>query len=196
MMFLRHIGDPGERETLAGRIRTYIRAKDENRPHLLEGVFSESAVLEMRVNTDAIAFPPLTRGPAGIADVLVRGFARQYENVYTFCLGRPPAAGAVEFACPWLVVMSEKVGGRVRAGVGRYDWSLTSDPRPCIARLVIEIEQMETLPAEAADQTFLWVQRLPYPWCPREDLTRHLPPIAELRALLQHLSEAPDRPRG
>ena len=53
-------------------LRDYIRAKDENRPHLIPQVFAANACLEMRVKTDSIAFPAVSQGAATIADVLVR----------------------------------------------------------------------------------------------------------------------------
>ena len=35
----------------------YIRAKDENRPHLIPQGFCDTACLEMHVKTDSISFP-------------------------------------------------------------------------------------------------------------------------------------------
>jgi hypothetical protein len=55
-------------------LRDYIRAKDENRPHLIPQVFAANACLEMRVKTDSISFPAVSQGAARIADVLVRCF--------------------------------------------------------------------------------------------------------------------------
>src|SRR5438270_15487 len=42
----------------ANAIRTYIRAKDENRPHLMPNAFTPDANLAMRVEADNISFPP------------------------------------------------------------------------------------------------------------------------------------------
>lgn len=70
-------------------LRTYVHAKDENRPHLLDGVFSTDARLEIRNRSEQISFPAVTVGLAGIADVLVRRFNQTYENIYSFCLARP-----------------------------------------------------------------------------------------------------------
>jgi hypothetical protein len=50
-------------------IQTYLRAKDENRPHLMKLVFAETAKLEMTVETGAISFPPLTSGVDAITQV-------------------------------------------------------------------------------------------------------------------------------
>jgi hypothetical protein len=45
------------RRTAEEVLTTYFRAKDENRPHLMQEAFSETATLEMIVKTDAISFP-------------------------------------------------------------------------------------------------------------------------------------------
>lgn len=37
-------------------LRNYIRAKDDNKPHLIQRVFSDSATLVMKFKTDAIAW--------------------------------------------------------------------------------------------------------------------------------------------
>jgi hypothetical protein len=80
-------------------IRTYILAKDGNRPWLMGRAFAENARLEMLVETDAISFPSTATGVGAITDVLVRGFARDYENVYTLCLSSPPGSGSRQFDC-------------------------------------------------------------------------------------------------
>jgi hypothetical protein len=64
-------------------LRAYFHAKDEDRPHLLDGVFSIDARLDIRNPSEQISFPAVTVGLAGIADVLVRRFNQAYENVYS-----------------------------------------------------------------------------------------------------------------
>ena len=44
--------------TLAELVRTYIAAKDTNRPHLVPKVFARTATVEMTVKT----LPPTTSG--------------------------------------------------------------------------------------------------------------------------------------
>src|SRR4051812_23564406 len=92
----------------AEAIEAYLRAKDENRPFLMTEAFAEDASLSVVVHSGNIAFPPVTRGRGAIADVLVRDFARTYENVRTVCLSPPPARNVTTFACSWLVAMSVK----------------------------------------------------------------------------------------
>src|SRR5690349_23354320 len=92
----------------ADAIEAYLRAKDENRPFLMTEAFAEDASLSIVVHSDNIAFPPVTQGRGAITDVLVRDFARTYENVRTVCLSFAPAATTTTFACSWLVAMSAK----------------------------------------------------------------------------------------
>src|SRR5260370_41926684 len=105
-------------------VGAYIRAKDENRPYLMERAFAENAILEMVVNSGTISFPPISNGLRSISDVLVRRFAQTFENVHTFCLAPPPRDDAVGFSCDWLVGMSEKDSRSVRVGFGQFDWVL------------------------------------------------------------------------
>ena len=67
-----HFPHPGPESVL----RTYLHAKDENRPHLLDTVFAEAAKLEVRNKSSTIAFPAVTVGREAIADALVRGFGQ------------------------------------------------------------------------------------------------------------------------
>ena len=43
-------------------MRPYFRAKDQNRPHLMEQAFAPQTRLEMTVKTSAISFPAITEG--------------------------------------------------------------------------------------------------------------------------------------
>ena len=170
---------------LAERIEAYVRAKDGNRPHRLIDVFAETALLEMVVNSDAIAFPALTQDCDAIADVLVSRFGQQYENVYTFCLSDPPSPGAVRFECAWLVVMTEKITGSVRAGRGLYEWSLAPPLAQWVGRLRILIDRMDVLPKEVAERSFRWIEGLPYPWCPLAALASAPSSPPELRFVIE-----------
>jgi hypothetical protein len=168
-------------------IVTYIRAKDGNRPHLLDTAFSEDAVLQMLVRTESISFPASCVGREAIAETLVRRFNQTYENVYTWCIGAPPVPNAEGFSCDWLVAMSEKQGGAVRIGCGRYDWSF-SRPDHRVRSLAITIEAMETLPRETLAPVMKWASNLPYPWCSRELVTGtppHLPGVPHVLELLR-----------
>ena len=118
-------------------VEIYIRAKDENRPYLMERAFAENATLEMVVNSGTISFPPISIGLQSISDVLVRRFAQTYENVHTFCLASPPRNHEVKFSCDWLVGMSEKESRRVRVGCGRYDWLFQSQGQRLVEQLTI-----------------------------------------------------------
>ncbi|WP_235442770.1 hypothetical protein [Caballeronia mineralivorans] len=130
--------------TLQKSIETYIRAKDGNRPFLIADAFTADAELTMQVNTQEISFPGTVKGAKAISNVLVSEFAQRYENVYTFCIGEPPAGGPA-FNCDWLVCMSEKGTGLARAGFGRYEWLAVEDSGQ-VRKLRIIIEEMTTLP--------------------------------------------------
>jgi hypothetical protein len=53
-------------------LRTYFRAKDENRPHLIGRAFTLGAVLEIRNKASSIEFPALD-GLAPVVAYLSRG---------------------------------------------------------------------------------------------------------------------------
>ena len=167
----------------AAVLRDYFRAKDGNRPHLLDHVFTDDATLEIGNRSEAISFPALTRGRAAIADVLVRRFNQSYENIYSFYLQRPQAE-ADTFACAWLVGMSDKTSSAVRVGCGRYAWQF-SETAPCrAAHLAIAIEAMAVLPASTLAPVLDWLARLPYPWCPTAAVRLQAPALVELAPVL------------
>jgi hypothetical protein len=172
--------------TPAESICTYIKAKDGNRPHLLDAAFTEDAVLQMLVRTESISFPASSVGRVAIAETLVRRFNQTYENVYTLCISAPPADVLEAFSCAWLVAMSEKQGGAVRIGCGRYDWSfLRTEHR--VRALTITIDAMEVLPVETLAPVMKWMSALPYPWCTREAIMEASPNLSGLRHVLQIL---------
>ena len=176
-------------QTPAEAITAYIRAKDGNRPHLLNAAFAKDASLHMQVKTNSITFPPACLGRESIAETLVRRFNQSYENVYTFCLGAPPVSACESFSCDWLVAMSEKQGGALRVGCGRYDWTF-SGPLCQVSALHITIEAMDTLPAATLEPVLAWVASLPYPWCGRASMLASAPDLVELQAALSFLRQA------
>jgi len=168
-------------------LRGYFHAKDENRPHLLEDVFSPNAELVIRNQSANIAFPPLTKGRPAIADVLVRSFALSYENVYSFYLGRP-LPGLREFTCPWLVGMSERSSGEVRVGCGMYEWAFEPHAPHMARRLVVIIEAMQVLPVTESGRVFAWLRALNYPWSSPEAALNGFPENEHLSPIAQFLS--------
>lgn len=170
----------------------YLCAKDQNRPHRMKQVFTESASLEMQVNSDNIAFPPETRGREAITELLVRQFGQTYENVYTFCLTDSINSQADHLDCRWLVAMSERANGSLRVGWGHYDWYFdnadNTDDVALANRLRIQIEQMQVLEPEYADQVLGWASHLPYPWCNTRQLLETLPQIPSLQPLRELLN--------
>jgi len=151
-------------------LRTYFRAKDDDRPHLLADVFTSDARLEVNGRSDHLGFPGVTIGLDGIADVLVRRFNQTYENIHSYYLDRPqPTAEA--FTCDWLVGMTEKAARNVRVGCGRYKWTFAGHPDLRVTRLVITIEQMVVLAPAYAPDVMLSFDLLDYPWTSVERVT-------------------------
>ena len=177
--------------TSSEAIQTYLGAKDQNRPHLMRRVFAEHAELEMTVETGAISFPPLTAGVDEVTRVLVRDFGQVYENVYTFCLGKPPANDADTFECRWIVGMSEKASGAVRIGCGHYDWSFQIDEPHLVDKLGIGITAMLVLPPECLRPVMDWLSALPYPWCPPSEAVRAMPPLTALADIRKFIDQSP-----
>jgi hypothetical protein len=134
---------PASAGSLEFVLRTYFAAKDGNRPHLLDEIFAEDAVLHVHNASSAIAFPAVTHGRDAIAAVLVSDFNRTNENVYSFYLARPPA-DASSFVCAWFGGMTDKSTKAVRVGCGTYEWRV--EPATGLAsELVIRIAAMEPL---------------------------------------------------
>lgn len=168
-------------------IHAYIRAKDQNRPYLMRHAFAEDAALKMIVKTEAISFPPLSKGIDSITEVLVRRFAQSFENVLTFCLAEPPKEDPRRFSCDWMVGMSERGSGDLRVGCGRYDW-LFQAHEPFLAReLTITIEFMTVLPPVTLDAIMSWLSGLPYPWCPAQTAVVGAPKVQGLREILDYV---------
>lgn len=168
-------------------LRSYFRAKDENRPHLLEEVFTSTAELVIRNQSANIAFPTITQGRPAIAEVLVRSFSLSYENIYSFYLERP-GAGVQEVICPWLVGMSERSSGNVRVGCGTYAWAFEPDDPHLASRLVISIEAMQVLPRSEFERVFAWLQSLNYPWSSAASALQGIPDIELLSPIAAFLT--------
>ncbi|MFG0232737.1 hypothetical protein [Achromobacter sp. AONIH1] len=168
-------------------LRDYFHAKDENRPLYMARAFAPDAVLKMALRTQAIAFPPESHGLAAITDTLVRKFGQTYDNVFTFYLSRPEAGQRLsEYRCDWLVGMTEKAGGAVRVGCGRYDWNFQAEPYRA-ERLTITIETMVTLPPDDAGAVFGWLTALDYPWTDARRAVAGAPPLEALAPVAHYL---------
>ena len=172
--------------THSNAIQTYIRAKDENRPHLMPSAFSQDASLEMRVETENISFPPASKGIEAVTQVLVRDFGLAYENIYTFCLDSAPSDGETDFQCRWLVGMSVKANKSIRVGCGYYDWQFGASE--LVQHLTITIKTMLILSSDHHRQVMDWLSHLPYPWCPDGAAAKGMPAISELNEVRQFLT--------
>lgn len=174
-------------------ITAYILAKDCNRPWMMQEAFAKDARLEMVVRTKAISFPPEVFGRDAISDVLVRQFAIENENVYTFCLATAPGELDRDFSCDWLVGMSRRERGELRVGCGRYDWAFQVQPELRVSNLRITVEKMEVLASTHTDAVLGWLASLSYPWCPSRVAIRGMPSLDELAPISEFLGS---RSRG
>jgi len=169
----------------AAVLRDYFHAKDENRPWYMARAFAPDAILKMALRTEAIAFPPESRGLEAITDTVVRRFGQTYDNVYTFYLSRPENGAVLDtYACDWIVGMTEKANGQMRVGCGRYDWTFQREPH-LASRLQITIETMLTLPAHDSPIVLEWLTGLPYPWTDAQQVVAAAPAIEALAPVLQ-----------
>ncbi len=169
-------------------LRAYFGAKDENRPHRLDMVFTPQAVLTVRNHASSIAFPATTAGRAAIANVLVREFGATYENVYSFYLASPPE-DAPHFSCDWLVGMTAKGSGQARVGCGSYDWSFDVASCGLADRLQITIHAMQVVPADAAPGLIDALTALDYPWTSAAQALDMLPGLPELEPVRRYLAK-------
>lgn len=176
----------------ADSISDYIRAKDGNRPYLLDTAFAEDASLEMIVQTASVSFPPTSIGRDAIAETLVRRFNQQYENIFTLCIGIRPEILTERFSCQWMVVMSDKQEGALRIGCGRYDWQFRQfDDR--IQSLHITIEAMECSSSASVSPIMTWVSGLPYPWCELSVIAEAPPSLPSMDRILMLLQDGSHR---
>jgi hypothetical protein len=141
----------------------------------------------MVVKTDAITFPASAKGIGALEDILVRRFGFDFENVYTFCLSEPPEATCKHFACHLLVGMSAKANGQIRVGCGRYDWHFGAQGR--VEKLVVTVEVMKVLSAEALAAGMSWLSALPYPWCSADEACKRMPALDGLGEIRAYLKE-------
>jgi hypothetical protein len=181
----RHKGSTPTEHVLAN----YFRAKDGNRPHLLERVFCADAKLEIKNASSAIAFPAITHGRESIADVLVGDFGRDNENVYSFYLSRPPSEPVEQFSCTWLVGMTEKFSKSVRVGCGTYHWTLKYQPSPLAAALAISIDVMQVLAPTEVNPVMAWLEGLTYPWTSAASAASSAPGIEGLKPVIDYLRQ-------
>ncbi len=164
-------------------ISCYIRAKDDNKPHLMTEAFVDDAVLSMSVETENISFPSNVEGLDEITKTLVSDFSNAYQNVYTFCLSDTVAQNENTIRCRWLVCMSDKITGECRVGFGDYDWVFTSDGQK-VRQLSIKIDDMLVLPREFQAELMPWVADLTYPWLSSSELVAFMPGSLKLPGLI------------
>ena len=164
-------------------INRYIKAKDENKPHLMAGVFTQSATLKMNVDTNAVSFPSGAVGLTDITKALITDFNHSYENIYTICLEDTLEQKENVLTCRWLVGMSEKETGTVRVGCGEYKWCFT-ERKACLAEhLTIKIEEMTVLQSGLMMKIMTWLEKQPTSWAYSYSVLESMPDIALLSSV-------------
>ena len=161
-------------------IGRYIKAKDQNKPHLMESVFTQNATLSMKVDSDNIAFPSETAGLNEITAVLIRGFNQSYENIYTLCLTDTWQQRDCEVSCRWLVAMTEKSSGLARVGFGEYHWVFAREGLNLVSQLTIVIDDMQLFPVEQQSEIMCCFENLSYPWAVTADVLESMSEVAAL----------------
>jgi hypothetical protein len=145
------------------KILTYLKAKDENKPNLMNGIFDSNAKLIMNVQSQNIDFPAEVDGIDEITKVLVQDFALQYEDVYSFCFSNTASYDKNQVKVAWLVCMRDKQNKQLKFGKGYYVWQFNNDSF-MVEKLTIDIEQMHILPKEYGDEIFLWLNDFDGKW--------------------------------
>lgn len=173
-------------------VSQYIKAKDNNKPHLMDKVFSEQASLKMIVQTDNISFPAEVSGLDKITRTLVLDFNNSYDNIYTLCLTDTvdQHQNRNHLNCRWLVCMTEKSSGSSRLGYGDYQWNFEEKTSGLARLLTITIDNMILLPDELQPDVLSWFDNLPYPWVLSSELRATMPDIELLNDTLLPLYQA------
>lgn len=166
-------------------VSKYLYAKDNNKPHLMKKTFISHSKLDVKLNSENISFPSITKGVEEITNVLITNFNNIYDNVYTLCLDDTVVVEENSLKCIWLVVMTEKQSAKVRFGYGSYYWSFSND---LAEYLNIIIDDMVILDENLSEELLTWVSSLPYPWCKSKEILESLPKIDELESFKKEVN--------
>lgn len=174
-------------------VETYFDAKDHHRPERMVEAFAADAVVEMQVETGAIAFPPRLEGRDAITDSLVSRFGEAYEDVRSFCLQAPgERLRGNAFDCDWAVVMRSRADGTARVGCGQYHWRFgragEADWR--VDSLGIRIAAMQVLDPSEWPLVRAWVSDCDYPWAAAPGFLAGMPALLSLAAVRTALRSA------
>ncbi len=167
-------------------IELYIRAKDQHQPALIAEAFDSAAVVTTEARTDTISFPPEMSGRELIEQVLVKDFARAWQDVRTFCFSHPGREQRPAFTCQWMVAMQSRNGEGGRLGYGTYDWSFAAGSSK-VRALAICIDEMLVVPEQRAPALIEWAGGLPYPWCTLDELVANPAPDEAMAVLVTRL---------
>ena len=178
------------------QIGRYVQGKDSNQAHLFDAVFSDDAILKMRVQSDDIKFPAEVVGLEGITNTLCTEFNQRFENVRTLCFLDTVLRSNNLMNCRWLVGMTSKESGVLHLGYGEYHWTFEKDysalSQHQVKKLTIVIDEMTLLSDEeqAKHHTAIldWLSASTYPWAITSDTLSAMPDISLLAGIRAYLS--------
>lgn len=178
------------------QIGRYVQGKDTNQARLLQGVFSDDAVLKMLVQSDDVSFPPEVVGQEGIIKTLCSEFNERFEDIRTLCLLDTVLRSNNLMNCRWLVGMTSKETGVLHLGYGEYHWTFEKDyselSQHQVKKLTIVIDGMILLPQDQLDDKDKivivdWLSSCTYPWTISDDVLANMPDIESLAVLKESL---------
>ncbi|NIB43639.1 hypothetical protein HBA55_28785 [Pseudomaricurvus alkylphenolicus] len=168
----------------ASIVRTYIRAKDDNKPHLARQIFSASSFVRVSWDRSLLPYPSELIGADDITTLLCQEFNQRFENIYTFCLSHPPDnTGSNIFHCPWLTTMTARKGAEVYVGCGTYEWLFTYNESAKVNQLAISTDHMIRLKPRHQNEVLDWLGQAQYPWGNVGELLGTMPRLESLIAI-------------
>lgn len=155
-------------------LERYFDGKDNNKPEVIENLFTSEGVVTFDIVPDTIKFPARIEGAKNISAMMFADFHDNFDNISSYYIV-DEFHGLDEHqiaSMDWLVVMRERKTGLFRLGTGSYHWefgvqfTVGADQGVDwkVSRLDIYIHDMFSFPEHEAS----WIKdsksQLPYPW--------------------------------
>jgi hypothetical protein len=147
-------------------LERYFEGKDENKPEVIENLFSDTATVTFEIRPDNIKFPSRITGAKNIAETMFNDFHDNFDQITSYYIeSELPDLDQDKIIClKWLVVMREKCSGLFRIGTGYYDWHFGLEPK--VDKLHIYIHDMVVCPEKHTNWAYNLQSRFFYPWLP------------------------------
>lgn len=172
--------------------RDYLHAKDHNRPHALGRAFAEHAVFVSRFEFETDFSDDTPREGLGAITDTFRQLGAACENIYTLCTLdsrrqlEVEAGAAPAWACKWIVTMSDRESGKLRAAWGDYRWEI-DEASGLATELIVTMVEMCMLEPEQLAPVSEWMAAFEGPWVEREALIEAMPKLDELAGVARYL---------